>query len=60
MRLVQPVVMRLAAPKWLGIVADCAADPLQCKMSRPPGLTADAAGFLQVTDSEAHRIRVLK
>ena len=35
-------------------------DPLQCRMSRPHGLTVDAAGVLYVTDSEAHRIRVLK
>ncbi|MSO57387.1 MAG: hypothetical protein EXQ55_10795 [Acidobacteria bacterium] len=36
------------------------ADPLQCKLSRPHGLCADAAGNLYVTDSEAHRIRVLR
>jgi sugar lactone lactonase YvrE len=35
-------------------------DPLQCKMSRPHGLTVDASGVLYITDSEAHRIRVLK
>lgn len=34
-------------------------DPLQCKLSRPHGLFADAAGVLYVTDSEAHRIRVV-
>jgi sugar lactone lactonase YvrE len=34
-------------------------DPLQCKLSRPHGLFADAGGTLYVTDSEAHRIRVL-
>ena len=34
-------------------------DPLQCKLSRPHGLFADADGTLYVTDSEAHRIRVL-
>ena len=34
-------------------------DPLQCKLSRPHGLFADASGKLYVTDSEAHRIRVL-
>jgi DNA-binding beta-propeller fold protein YncE len=33
--------------------------PLQCKLSRPHGLLADA-GNLYVTDSEAHRIRLLK
>ncbi len=35
-------------------------DPLQCKLSRPHGLFASADGTLYVTDSEAHRIRVLK
>jgi DNA-binding beta-propeller fold protein YncE len=35
-------------------------DPLQCRLSRPHGLVADAAGALYVTDSEAHRIRLLK
>jgi DNA-binding beta-propeller fold protein YncE len=35
-------------------------DPLQCRLSRPHGLVADAAGALYVTDSEAHRIRILK
>jgi sugar lactone lactonase YvrE len=35
-------------------------DPLQCRMSRPHGVTVDAAGVLYVTDSEAHRIRMLK
>jgi DNA-binding beta-propeller fold protein YncE len=34
-------------------------DPLRCKLSRPHGLFADASGKLYVTDSEAHRIRVL-
>jgi sugar lactone lactonase YvrE len=34
-------------------------DPLHCKLSRPHGLFADAGGTLYVTDSEAHRIRVL-
>jgi sugar lactone lactonase YvrE len=34
-------------------------DPLQCKLARPHGLFADAAGVLYVTDSEAHRIRVV-
>ena len=34
-------------------------DPLQCKLSRPHGLFADPSGKLYVTDSEAHRIRVL-
>jgi sugar lactone lactonase YvrE len=33
-------------------------DPLQCRLSRPHGLFADADGTLYVTDSEAHRIRV--
>lgn len=35
-------------------------DPLQCKLSRPHGLFAAADGTLYVTDSEAHRIRLLK
>lgn len=34
--------------------------PLACKMARPHGLLADASGALYVTDSEAHRIRLLK
>jgi streptogramin lyase len=34
--------------------------PLECKLSRPHGVVADASGVLYVTDSEAHRIRVLK
>ncbi|MEO7272922.1 MAG: hypothetical protein ABIX28_07330 [Vicinamibacterales bacterium] len=34
--------------------------PLQCKLSRPHGVLADASGALFVSDSEAHRIRVLK
>ena len=34
--------------------------PLECKLSRPHGLLADPSGALYVTDSEAHRIRVLK
>ena len=33
---------------------------LECKLARPHGLLADASGTLYVTDSEAHRIRVLK
>jgi DNA-binding beta-propeller fold protein YncE len=35
-------------------------DPLQCRMSRPHALTVDGAGVLYVTDSEAHRIRMLR
>jgi DNA-binding beta-propeller fold protein YncE len=35
-------------------------DPRQCRLSRPHGLFADSDGTLYVTDSEAHRIRVLK
>jgi sugar lactone lactonase YvrE len=35
-------------------------DPLQCKLSRPHGLFADRDVALYVTDSEAHRIRVLR
>ena len=33
--------------------------PLECKLSRPHGLLADPGGGLYVTDSEAHRIRLL-
>lgn len=33
--------------------------PLECKLSRPHGLLADGVGRLYVTDSEAHRIRLL-
>lgn len=35
-------------------------DPLACKMARPHGLFVDATGGLFVTDSEAHRIRLLR
>ena len=34
--------------------------PLECKLSRPHGLLADSTGRLYVTDSEAHRIRLLQ
>jgi sugar lactone lactonase YvrE len=34
--------------------------PLDCKLSRPHGVLADASGTVYVTDSEAHRIRVMK
>lgn len=34
--------------------------PLECKLSRPHGLLADTTGRLYVTDSEAHRIRLLE
>jgi DNA-binding beta-propeller fold protein YncE len=34
--------------------------PLQCKLSRPHGVLADSSGTLFVSDSESHRIRVLK
>lgn len=34
--------------------------PLECKLSRPHGLLAGPAGVLYVTDSEAHRIRLLR
>ena len=34
--------------------------PLECRLSRPHGLLADASGALYVTDSEAHRIRLLR
>lgn len=33
--------------------------PLQCKLSRPHGVFADASSNVYVGDSEAHRIRVL-
>jgi sugar lactone lactonase YvrE len=33
--------------------------PLECKLSRPHGLVADPSSGLYVTDSEAHRIRLL-
>jgi sugar lactone lactonase YvrE len=35
-------------------------DPLQCKLSRPHGLFASADNTLFVSDSEAHRIRILR
>lgn len=35
-------------------------DPRQCRLARPHGLFADTDGTLYVTDSEAHRIRVLR
>ena len=34
-------------------------DPGQCSLARPHGLMVDARGKLYVTDSEAHRIRML-
>lgn len=34
--------------------------PLLCKLSRPHGVLADESGTVFVSDSEAHRIRVLK
>lgn len=34
-------------------------DPLKCQLARPHGVFADGSGVLYVTDSEAHRIRVL-
>jgi streptogramin lyase len=34
--------------------------PLECRLSRPHGLLAGPAGTLYVTDSEAHRIRLLQ
>ena len=34
--------------------------PLDCKLSRPHGLLASTDGRLYVTDSEAHRIRLLQ
>ena len=35
-------------------------DPRQCRLSRPHGLFAGTDGALYVSDSEAHRIRVLR
>ena len=35
-------------------------DPLQCKLSRPHGLFADGSDTLYVSDSESHRIRILR
>jgi sugar lactone lactonase YvrE len=34
-------------------------DPLRCALSRPHGVFADRDGILYVSDSEAHRIRVV-
>jgi sugar lactone lactonase YvrE len=34
-------------------------EPLACRLSRPHGLFVDRVGMLYVTDSEAHRIRVM-
>lgn len=34
-------------------------DPRRCALARPHGLLVDAGGRLHVTDSEAHRIRVV-
>jgi streptogramin lyase len=34
--------------------------PLRCKLSRPHGVLTDPSGNVFVSDSEAHRIRVLK
>jgi sugar lactone lactonase YvrE len=34
-------------------------DPLRCELSRPHGVFVDRDGVLYVSDSEAHRIRVL-
>lgn len=36
------------------------ASPAECKLARPHGLLADPAGGVYVTDSESHRIRLLK
>jgi len=35
-------------------------DPLRCRLARPHGVFANAAGGLYVGDSEAHRIRLLE
>jgi DNA-binding beta-propeller fold protein YncE len=34
-------------------------DPLRCALSRPHGVLVDAGGLLYVSDSEAHRIRIV-
>jgi hypothetical protein len=34
-------------------------DPLRCALSRPHGVFAAGDGILYVSDSEAHRIRVV-
>jgi DNA-binding beta-propeller fold protein YncE len=34
-------------------------DPLRCALSRPHGVFVDRDGVLYVSDSEAHRIRVV-
>lgn len=36
-----------------------AGDPLKCRLSRPHGVYADRSGAVYISDSEAHRIRVL-
>jgi len=35
-------------------------DPRQCALARPHGVFVDGAGVLYVSDSEAHRIRVVR
>jgi sugar lactone lactonase YvrE len=35
-------------------------DPLSCKLARPHGLFVDRRNTLYVTDSEAHRIRIVR
>jgi DNA-binding beta-propeller fold protein YncE len=35
-------------------------DPLRCALARPHGVLVDATGALYVSDSEAHRIRVVQ
>jgi DNA-binding beta-propeller fold protein YncE len=35
-------------------------DPLRCALARPHGVFVDAAGKLYVSDSEAHRVRVVR
>jgi streptogramin lyase len=35
-------------------------DPLQCAMNRPHGVFVDADGAVWITDSEAHKIRVMR
>jgi hypothetical protein len=35
-------------------------DPMRCALSRPHGVLVDRRGVLYVSDSEAHRIRVVR
>ena len=35
-------------------------DPLKCKLARPHGIFVDADGMIFVSDSENHRVRVIR